>query len=744
MGEVSLKSRHVAGVLLRAVQDVPARYSKLTSILGSNIQREMARLLLKTFAHKYKSPGKYGEYCLTARFFEELDTLRSPPSLHNLGKFSVFVIGITIPDTFKVCQGLSSVSKILAELESSTVKKFGFDSLEDLERFVVANAHLCDVLRAALDVAISNNAAPPSLAANRNIKMHPTNTCSSVHAILQYLQQPTVKKTTADLSVHIAARISMLALQPDNTLLSKAVCAVLLEHIEQNAPGILCPVARGFGKVAPLLAAWGQQYKRIIVKKTPPTAIYCRSVYDCAEGAEPPTYQYSRIDDFQQWYVEQARHGLGDIVKTTPEVRDGFSKPTEKKEGSLGSLNYNKLRNVASEVFTDTCETCDDYLRTFSNDPTEVCMCCYDTAKILAEATGTETPTWDEPLERMGTYAHQFMVWLWRVFDASDNSRQAFYLSGFGTDGKSVIAKVIARVLGPRVCGEWATDSKSDFIASSLVGKRLLIVPELKNSATFLESQLFHQVTGQDNVTYNIKNQPFGSGTFKGTKVLILTNKPLETGGQRSVETRILWAQILARTTVEEDFGFEDRLYAEFPNFLARCKAESEDPRYVDGSGMIRQDVKLTERCRSTTEVYANMFCDALIKTNEKVPATVLAGLIDAVIKNPTNSIVKDAILEERSGAYRGGIVPNMGAGITAHSLRTFVDMLITRDHGWTYNKGVLYPPCVGERDTTVTNTSAVTIATPTPMEEEIDLDKLVTGAMNQTEATEATELSLD
>ena len=523
---------------------------------------------------------------------------------------------------------------------------------------------------------------------------------------------------------------------------------VILRVLDENTEVLLTPPAKQDNMLAPLLTKWGVEDRKIIVKTTTPCAIYYRD-------PTLETLQYKRLDSFKEWYQTNANRGLGDIILKTPEVRDGIND----EKCIAGTISFGKLESLCIECYSARCDNVEEYLPIFSNDSTEACMCHFPTREYLSRSTHSSEPdvgedlsedysTWGEgPLLRMGVYQRAFMAWVWKLFDAKDNSRQALFISGSGMDGKSVIASVLKTVMGGQVAAVWDTDTTSDFVKQSLVGKRLLCAPDLKGVKKFLQSTLFHQVTGQDVVSFNVKNKDFSTGTFKGSKVLLLSNEKLDTNGQKSIETRILWIPIAPRDVLIEDPTFESRLLEQFPAFLRACEGASKDPEIVDSeTGMIKQEA-LSDRCQTAEDTIAQMlfahYSDALCDG----PLSLL--VLESDVRKAATRVASSVI----AGRYRDSIknAPNATtrtdpAGFNVYSVRAKLDNMISNAR-WLYNKGEISLPenlragYLAQRTAPTTTTTTSPKPKEVPMEEEIDLDKLVSGAMNQTEAT---ELSLD
>jgi hypothetical protein len=150
------------------------------------------------------------------------------------------------------------------------------------------------------------------------------------------------------------------------------------------------------------------------------------------------------------------------------------------------------------------------------------------------------------------------------------------WLRGDGKDGKSVVAKVLARSLfeaGGVLDDERLRGSGARFAAASIWDKRLLTIPDTK-IRDLVTIGLLHQLSGRDMIQVEMKGQT-GFTAEPDVRILIGSNlRPVLTR-RRSDTSRVLLIEVGPRED-RSDPRFEGRLSAQLPAFLAACQKEYE------------------------------------------------------------------------------------------------------------------------------------------------------------------------
>lgn len=127
------------------------------------------------------------------------------------------------------------------------------------------------------------------------------------------------------------------------------------------------------------------------------------------------------------------------------------------------------------------------------------------------------------------------------VIDPGNYSRQSLVLVGLGKEGKGIFCRFLEGLFG-NACvtlQENAFDRENRFGMGPAINRRLIILQDVKQPSSVIESPMFKSVTGNDTLSIDRKFQMPMEWKVEGTKVVIVTNKKIWLNNQYAV-SRIL------------------------------------------------------------------------------------------------------------------------------------------------------------------------------------------------------------
>lgn len=181
-------------------------------------------------------------------------------------------------------------------------------------------------------------------------------------------------------------------------------------------------------------------------------------------------------------------------------------------------------------------------------------------------------PAWQEFLDRLSA-PEEFMAFVWSIFEVKNKARQFVYLydkEGFG--GKSTVCNVLADLLGNASTALSGSSTQGDakrWLTSTLLGKRLVVWPDCKNTL-FVMTELLRNIVSGDEVMIERK----GDAAFKAklrVKLIIGSNDEPELTMMRANTSRLIRIDIL-RSAEKDDPAWEDALREQLPGFLFDCQ----------------------------------------------------------------------------------------------------------------------------------------------------------------------------
>jgi len=111
-------------------------------------------------------------------------------------------------------------------------------------------------------------------------------------------------------------------------------------------------------------------------------------------------------------------------------------------------------------------------------------------------------------IDESGDGKYKFFFEMLGYFFTGENVyNKMFFLTGKGANGKSTLMAIIRRIFDGYTCSQQLQNLHKDFGLQPLVGKKINIVYDLSSSA-LTDIGTLKAITGEDDVTINIKNSP--------------------------------------------------------------------------------------------------------------------------------------------------------------------------------------------------------------------------------------------
>lgn len=181
-------------------------------------------------------------------------------------------------------------------------------------------------------------------------------------------------------------------------------------------------------------------------------------------------------------------------------------------------------------------------------------------------------PAWEEFTSRLSD-KDAFHAFVWSIFEKKHTGRQALYLHGpNGQDGKSVVIRTITSVFGYENVASLnhsTVGSKNQFQYAIIVGKRLGVYPDCKNTA-WVKSEFFRSITSGDLVPIERKHQnPYTERVY--LRLLIASNEAPNLTSAGADMSRLIYLEVNPSQT-KDDPEWEEKLKNELPQFLHHCR----------------------------------------------------------------------------------------------------------------------------------------------------------------------------
>lgn len=227
-----------------------------------------------------------------------------------------------------------------------------------------------------------------------------------------------------------------------------------------------------------------------------------------------------------------------------------------------------------------------------TNDPAEPALAYFD----LNNITEGPTPDFDGFMQSIHPACRDsLMAAIYATFFAKCRLNQYLWLEGRGGDGKSSLLMAMYRYGGERfACSLSAQDMKSEFGLENCVGKRMVIMSDVKSGLT-VKSGLMHNLTGHDLVSINRKNKPVISVRLNPIVWVAANDAPDVNFDNRNEARRCIYIKLIEPPIevqkkfyfVKEDgtfevdadgvkqnngYDLEGHLVAEMPHILYKCR----------------------------------------------------------------------------------------------------------------------------------------------------------------------------
>lgn len=145
------------------------------------------------------------------------------------------------------------------------------------------------------------------------------------------------------------------------------------------------------------------------------------------------------------------------------------------------------------------------HLPSLTNDPNEDALHYYP----LDDICEGNTPVFDMLLSGVVECCREpLMAMVYATFYAKSRMQKYVWLHGEGSDGKSMFVRAMMEILGSDISSALTAETlKSEFGLENVVGRRMLLIPDLKTGIS-VKKAFIHNVTGGDPISVNRKNKP--------------------------------------------------------------------------------------------------------------------------------------------------------------------------------------------------------------------------------------------
>lgn len=193
-------------------------------------------------------------------------------------------------------------------------------------------------------------------------------------------------------------------------------------------------------------------------------------------------------------------------------------------------------------------------------------------------------------------------VFILSIIDEDNHSRQSLLVVGLGKDGKGVWTKVVEYIVGKAfvTLQETAFDVNNKFGLTPALNKRVICMQDVKYPTQVIESPMFKSITGCDTVVIDRKFLDPVTWKVDGTKVMIVTNKPVWLNNEYAI-TRVLPVffkqnydpmDVLDVTDITTDLCSEAKDFVQwcydYVEYFKQLKNSKDEPfRFITANGLI-------------------------------------------------------------------------------------------------------------------------------------------------------------
>lgn len=183
--------------------------------------------------------------------------------------------------------------------------------------------------------------------------------------------------------------------------------------------------------------------------------------------------------------------------------------------------------------------------------------------------TAPECPPELERLLSRTKQADNLVLWLGSILDYEFPRTQYLYMYGPGSDGKSLLARIIEHTLGAHCCTTiYPQDLSGSHGTTKLEGIRVAMFKD-ESDTNFVSSGAFKRLTGDEMLTINPKGEPHRN-IIVNCKVLIYSNEAPNLRGGRADMRRIIPVEFMYRPG-GTDLEFEKAAIAAGAGILQYC-----------------------------------------------------------------------------------------------------------------------------------------------------------------------------
>jgi len=188
------------------------------------------------------------------------------------------------------------------------------------------------------------------------------------------------------------------------------------------------------------------------------------------------------------------------------------------------------------------------------------------------EENGKRYPRFHDPVHDKLKIA----CFVYNTLDAKYNGRQVLVLGGSGMDGKTLFIDVLRTILGENLSTTLSTKAlttNDEFGLASIVGKKLICMPDQSKVGQLFNTDLFKSITGGDTLTINRKYKAQMNYKPSGVTVIISTNSDFQISNDYAT-TRILPLVNLknfTKSTQMDKDELKQKLLAEKDEFIQWC-----------------------------------------------------------------------------------------------------------------------------------------------------------------------------
>lgn len=165
--------------------------------------------------------------------------------------------------------------------------------------------------------------------------------------------------------------------------------------------------------------------------------------------------------------------------------------------------------------------------------------------------------------------ADNLVLWIGSILDYEFPRTQYLYMYGPGSDGKSLLARIIEHTLGSHCCTTiYPQDLSASHGTTKLEGIRVAMFKD-ESDTSFVSGGPFKRLTGDEMITINPKGEPHRN-ILLNCKVLIYSNEAPNLRGGRADMRRIVPVEFVFRPG-GTDLDFEKAALAAGANILQYC-----------------------------------------------------------------------------------------------------------------------------------------------------------------------------